>query len=83
MNIETIGEPIRVLADCSGGAMQPLRFRWHGRTYRVEAVNGRWVDRQGEAYCLHFSVQVGDETYRIHFSSVQVQWWLDDVIVGA
>jgi len=81
MNIEKIGEPIRVLAAFSGGAIEPIRFDWAGRTRRVEAVNGRWTDRQGEAYSLHYSVQAGDETYYIHFDSKQVQWWLDEVIV--
>ena len=80
MNIEEIGEPIRTLAVCGGGGMDPLRFSWSGRTYVVDTVNGRWVDRQGENYCLHYSVQVGGETYYIHFSSSQVQWWLDRTI---
>ena len=80
MRIEKIGEPIRVLADCAGGAVNPVRFRWGKRSYAVAAVNGRWVDRHGEAYSLHYSVQVGDETYYIHFDSGEVQWWLDQVI---
>ena len=81
MRIEQIGEPIRVLADCFGGAMRPVRFDWQGRRYDVAAVNGQWVDRQGDGYGLHFSVQVGDETYYLHFAGNQVQWWLDQVIL--
>jgi hypothetical protein len=82
MNIEKIGEPISVLAAFSGGRIDPLRFRWKERSYRVEAINGRWIDRQNEAYCLHYSVQVGEETYYLHFSSREIQWWLDQVVVG-
>ena len=82
MNIEKIDEPIRVLADCGGGRMEPIRFRWSGRTYKVDAVNGRWIDRQGDCYSLHYSVQSGSETYYLHFSSKQVQWWLDEVVVA-
>jgi len=81
MKIENIGEPIRVLADFSGGSAVPRRFRWSGRTYDISAVNGQWIDRSGDSYALHFSVQVGDETYYIHFASGQVQWWVDKVIV--
>ncbi|MFP4054525.1 MAG: hypothetical protein ACLFV7_11760 [Phycisphaerae bacterium] len=77
MNIETFHEPIRVLADCSGGRMDPIRFRWSGRTYRVEAINARWIDRRGKTCRLHFSVQSGDQTYLLHFDSEEVQWWLD------
>lgn len=81
MNVEQIDEPIRVLAVFSGGGVRPLRFRRAGRTYRIDAVNGRWVDRRGDGYCLHFSVQIGGDTCFIHFSSSEVQWWLDQVIV--
>ena len=81
MNVEEIGEPIRVLADCRGGQIEPLRFRWGERTYKVDRVNGRWVDRGGAASALHYSVQCGDETYYIHFASGEVQWWLDQMIV--
>jgi hypothetical protein len=81
MNIEKIQEPIPVLAACSGGAMEPLRFRWGGRTYKVQAVNARWVDRQGDVYSLCYSLQCDAQTYLVHFSSKEVQWWLDEVIV--
>ena len=61
-------------------SMPPIRFQWSGRTYRIDAINGRWTDRQGDAYSLHFSVQSGPETFAIHFASVAVQWWLDQVM---
>lgn len=104
MNIEKIGQPVAVLASFSGGQATPLRFRWGSRTLKVDAVNGRWIDRQGEVFCLdcpkrrspalersadkerpmvkslHYSVQSGGQTYYLHFSSEQVQWWLDQII---
>jgi len=79
--IQEIGEPIKVLAAFSGGSVRPLRFQWAGRTYPVDAVNARWVDRRGDGYCLHFSVQAGADTYFVHFASAEVQWWLDQVAV--
>jgi hypothetical protein len=81
MNITRIDEPVSVLARCSGGTMEPLRFRRAGRDYRVEAVNGRWIDRSGDGCSLHFSVQVGNETFLMHFAVGEVQWWLDEVAV--
>ena len=81
VKIEEISEPIRVLADCSGGELTPVRFRWSGRTYVIGAVNGRWIDRGGDGLALHYSVQVGDETYYLHFAGNDVQWWLDRVVL--
>ena len=79
MKIEEIGEPIGVLAAFFGGQAKPRRFQWNGRTYHVDRVNAHWLDRQGDGYCLHYSVQVGSETYQLHFASHDVQWWLDRV----
>jgi hypothetical protein len=81
MNIETIDMPIRVLADCSNGAVTPLRLLWNERAYRVDRVNGRWSDQSGDGPVLHFSVQVGDETFMIHFALLDVQWWLDQIVL--
>jgi hypothetical protein len=80
MNIEKIQEPISVLASFAGGGLSPLRFQWHGRTYKVEAVNGKWIDRQGDLYSLNYSVQCDGQTYYVHFSSGDVQWRLDQLI---
>ena len=80
MNIDKVSQPIVMLASFAGGQAKPLRFRWGRGTYNVEAVNGQWIDRQGDVYSLHFSVQSGGQTYLLHFSSKQVQWWLDQVI---
>ncbi len=79
MRLEEIGEPIQVLAAFSGGRARPLRFRWSGRTYRIDAINGRWTDRSSDGCRLHFSVQAGADTYFIHFSCAEAQWWLDQV----
>ena len=83
MNIEEIDEPITVTASFSSGSADPVCFCWGQREFRIDAVNGRWIDRSGGGYSLHYSVQVGDETYYIHFASGQVQWWLDKVVVGS
>ena len=81
MLIEKIGEPIRAVASFSGGCAKPVSFHWQGRNYQIESINGRWVDRQNNSCSLHYSVQVGQETYYIHFSSQDVRWWLDEVIL--
>lgn len=81
MNIEKIIEPVRVVASFAGGGCEPLKFDWKNRSYPVEQVNGRWIDRQGGVFRLHYSVQSGGQTYYLHFATDEVQWWLDEVIV--
>jgi len=80
VDVEKIGEPIRVLADCTGGQIRPLRFRWAGRSYEVETVNAKWIDRQGGSYSLYYSVQADGQTYCLHFDGREVQWWLDETV---
>ena len=81
MRVEDIGERIEVLAVCSVGGVKPLRFTWSGRAYEIQTVNARWTDRAGGSYSLHYSVQVGDETYLLRFSGADLQWWLDQQMV--
>ncbi len=46
MNIETIHEPVLVMAVFSAGEVNPVRFQWNGREHEIFAINGRWLDRQ-------------------------------------
>jgi hypothetical protein len=83
MNIEKVEEPVRVFAVFSGGEVNPVRFQWAGRELDVFAINGRWLDRRHGGGCTyHYSVQSGEETYYLHFSSGDLQWWLDQVVVA-
>lgn len=81
MLVETINEPVRVLAVFSGGQISPVKFRWKTREMDVFAVNARWRDRRGDDWAYHFSVEAGDETYYLHFATDDMQWWLDQVIL--
>ncbi len=81
MLVEKIREPIRVLAGFAGGGAKPISFCWRNRTYQIVKINAQWVDRQTDSFSLHYSVQVGQETYYIRFCSQEVQWWLDEVIL--
>jgi hypothetical protein len=80
VQIQQVHEPIAVVAVFAGGRIDPKRFRWGRRTCPIEAINGRWTDRDEQNYRLHYSVQSGSETYFLHFSSAEVQWWLDKII---
>ncbi|MBS3820234.1 MAG: hypothetical protein GVY16_05690 [Planctomycetes bacterium] len=80
MNITTINDPVALAATFAGGQIQPVHFDWRNRRYRIDAVNGRWTDRQRDAPQQHFSVQAGEETFFLHLDTAATQWWLDQVI---
>jgi hypothetical protein len=81
MTIEKIDEAVGVFAVFSGGQVSPVRFRWGARELDVFAINARWTDRQIGGCTYHYSVQAGEETYFLHFSSSDLQWWLDQVVL--
>ena len=81
MNIETIQEPVRVFAVFAGGEVSPVRFQWNTRELDIFTINGRWTDRKAGERRYHYSVQAGDETYYLHFSDTDLQWWLDQIVV--
>jgi hypothetical protein len=81
MVVEDLNDVVSVRADFSGGEVTPRAFRRNGRDYRVEAVNARWVDREGAHPTHYFSVRVGEETYLISFHTGDMLWRLDRVIL--
>ena len=84
MQIEDLDEPIVVRADFAGGTVTPREFKrvaGGARTYRVTAVNGRWVDREGAHPAYHFSVQADGDTYYLCLTTADMLWRLEKVVV--
>ncbi len=82
MLVEDLDEAVAVRADFSGGEITPRAFRRGTRAYQVTAVNGRWVDREGDSPRFCFSVQSGGETYFLSLRAADMVWRLEKVIVG-
>jgi len=80
MRFEDIGEPIEVIALFRAGKMTPVKFRWNGRVYRIERVNGGWKSDQGRERISHFSVMSeGPDVYEISCSLENLTWKIDRV----
>jgi len=43
MIYEDVNEPIEVIVVFRNRKMQPLRFKWNERVYKISNVNGGWV----------------------------------------
>jgi hypothetical protein len=63
MVYEDIFEPIEVISLFNEGKIRPLRFKWNGRIYKVNKINGHWVNPQGYTKQHHFSLIADSSDY--------------------
>jgi len=84
MRYEDIGDPIEVITLFREGAIKPLKFRWKGRVYRINRVNGGWCSDEGATRFHHFSVMSdGPDVYELAYNSGDLNWELSRVcLVG-
>jgi hypothetical protein len=77
MRYEDIGDPIEVITLFRDGVIKPLKFRWKGRVYRVNRVNGGWCSDEGSARFHHFSVMSdGPDVYELAYNTADLHWEL-------
>jgi hypothetical protein len=77
MVYEDVYEPVDVIAVFQNGKMQPLRFKWNERVYKVTKVNGEWVSDEGSNRFYHYSVMVGGpDCFELCYDSRNMNWEL-------
>ncbi len=59
MHYERLDEPVEMIVHFATDGARPLRFLWHGRAHRVEAVRGRWITLEGARRTYHYAVEAG------------------------
>ena len=75
MTFEDIYEPIEVIGYFADGKLQPLRFKWNGRVYKVRQLNGHWLSRQANNKQHHFSVISDSSDYfELLFDTADFDW---------
>jgi len=84
MRYEDIGDKVEMIVLFRDGRLQPLKFRWRERVYRIQRVNGEWVSDQGQIRFYHFSVMTaGPDVYELTYNSDTRGWTLSRVcLVG-
>ncbi|MBD3166119.1 hypothetical protein GF324_05955 [bacterium] len=84
MHYEEIGDKVEMIALFREGRLQPLKFRWRDRVYRIERVNGEWVTDEGRTRHDHFSVMTsGPDVYEVMYNRDSRVWTLSRVcLVG-
>ncbi|MGD9488398.1 MAG: hypothetical protein AB7W47_10280 [Calditrichaceae bacterium] len=75
MIFEDIFEPIEVIGYFKEGQMKPLRFKWNGRVYKINQLNGHWVSHQGHNKQYHFSIIADSSDYfELLFEDSSLEW---------
>jgi hypothetical protein len=74
---EDIYEGIEVISLFKNGKIRPLRFKWNGRVYKVNRLNGHWVSPQGYNKQYHFSIIADScDYFEIMFDTANFEWQL-------
>ncbi|HNR66686.1 MAG TPA: hypothetical protein PKN04_01540 [bacterium] len=82
MQFIEINETIEVISYFDGRTMRPLRFRWRGRPYRVDHINGIWHDVKGQNRDYHFHISAREAgSFELIYQTAALQWKLGRVCV--
>ena len=82
--IETIEEPIEVLARFDRGRVEPFRFRWNRSVFRIAKVTGVWEDREGQHRRCYFAVVTeNNDYYELRFHTGDFSWVLSKASIDA
>ena len=78
--VETISEPIRVLASFSESRIKIHFFNWKDRIYKVESMNMFHLEKDGNYKLYHFAVSVKNNSYEITYNPILLEWRLEKAV---
>jgi hypothetical protein len=74
--LETINEPIEVIAKFSGNKTIPVKFLWQGREISVKKVNLTYSRREGRVKFYFFAVSDNTNYFKLQFNTDNLSWTL-------
>ena len=75
MHYEEITDPIEMISYFHNGEIEPVRFRWQDKVYRVQKIHGHWTSEQGAFRNHHFSLSAGGaDIFEITYA-LETQAW--------
>ena len=78
--IESIHDPIEVIAIFTGGVMKPVRFRWKNKTVKISKVTGDWVRHEGQNKIHYFALLADNQDYyEVRYDTRETTWQLTRV----
>jgi hypothetical protein len=82
--IESIEEPVEVLARFERGAMTPFRFRWNRSVFKIAKVTGQWEDRDGQyRRCYYAVITDANDYFELRFHLKDLSWVLSKTSIDA
>jgi len=82
MRVEKLNESVQIRADFKGGTISPILMRRGDRKHRVESVNGRWVDREGESTRYFFAITTDSgDVFQLFLRTQDMTWHLAAVML--
>lgn len=82
--MESVEEPVEVLARFDRGQVAPFRFRWNQSVFRIAKVTSAWEDREGQYRRCHFAVLTDSNDYfELRFHVQDFRWILSRTSIGA
>lgn len=79
--LETINQPIEVVAKFSSNNLTPVKFFWpgHGREILIKKVNLAYSSREGRTKLYFFAVSDDSSYFKLQFNSESLSWTLLEV----
>jgi len=78
-DIEEIVDVLAVFENCN---MEPVRFRWKGRTIKVKRVTGTWKTDIGQAKVRYFAVlDHASNFFQLAYDERNTSWMLNKIWV--
>lgn len=75
-----IGKTVTVLAAFDPSyCLKPLRFKWSGRSIKVEEITYTWKSKDGRKVIHHFSLTDGNTLYELSFDNESLVWRLENL----
>ena len=79
-DLDTLNEPIEVLALFKRGKIFPRGFLWKNKKYVVKEITYNWQERLGSEIINYFSVNTDANLYQISFHNITNGWKIDKII---
>jgi len=76
--VSEVFEPIEVITFFHKGKLEPLRFRWKGRVYRIAKIYSTWTEAKGKKRLNHFSLctRESPDFFELTFDRQSFSWEL-------